>query len=134
MDIIVVSHKETWISSASPSGFATVGGFPIQIRALSVLFEKTVAAVTLRDGPAPPHSTPIGGNSVTVMPLPEPAGRGLARKISLFPWLLRNGTPMWRRISDADAVHALVPGDVGFLGLLLAVVRRKPLFIRHCGT
>jgi glycosyltransferase involved in cell wall biosynthesis len=34
----------------------------------------------------------------------------------------------------ADAIHLPLPGDVGLLGLLLALIQQKPIFVRHCGT
>ena len=34
----------------------------------------------------------------------------------------------------SDAVHTPIPGDVGTIGMILALVLRKPLFVRHCGN
>jgi glycosyltransferase involved in cell wall biosynthesis len=31
-------------------------------------------------------------------------------------------------------VHAAVPGDVGTIGMIVALLQRKRLFVRHCGT
>jgi glycosyltransferase involved in cell wall biosynthesis len=78
--------------------------------------------------------TVLRGNGLETVPLPEPAGTGLRRKLGLPFWLLGHGLHLWREIGRGDAVHALVPGDIGTLGLLLALLRRKPLLVRHCGT
>jgi glycosyltransferase involved in cell wall biosynthesis len=39
-----------------------------------------------------------------------------------------------RGIKQSDAIHAVVPGDIGALGLFISVILRKPTFVRHCGT
>ncbi|MGH9364473.1 MAG: glycosyltransferase, partial [Thermoanaerobaculia bacterium] len=31
-------------------------------------------------------------------------------------------------------MHAPIPGDIGTIGMILAFVLRKPLFVRHCGN
>jgi glycosyltransferase involved in cell wall biosynthesis len=41
---------------------------------------------------------------------------------------------MWRAARRADAVHAPIPGDVGTIGILIAELQRKPIFVRHCGN
>lgn len=134
MKLLVVSHKECWPEQGSPSGYATVGGFPFQMQVLAELFDQTVLCTTLREGKAPTGIVPLEGHNMRVAPLPEPHGRGLGRKLGLVGWLPRHLATLWRLVHQADAVHALVPGDVGFLGLMAALAQHKPLFVRHCGT
>lgn len=134
MKLVVFSHKEVWPMESSPSGFGTVGGFPLQIREISELFDATRVVVARRSARPDGALTALSGHRLEVVAPPEPAGRGVARKLSLLPWLLRHGPRLWREVSAADAVHALVPGDIGTLGLLLALARGRPLLVRHCGT
>jgi glycosyl transferase family 1 len=132
--LLVVSHKPCWPSSRSASGYATDGGFPFQMRALSELFASTTVAVPCAaDGDRAGESA-LTGRNLTVRPLTPPAGRGLARKMAMLPWLVRNTGVLWREMRNADAVHAPIPGDVGTIGMLLAFAMRKPLFVRHCGN
>jgi hypothetical protein len=49
-------------------------------------------------------------------------------------WLARNSAELARHVRGADAVHAPIPGDVGTIGMLLAMALGKPLFVRHCGN
>jgi len=77
---------------------------------------------------------PISGHNLSVFGIPEPKGKDLRRKISLLAWLPFHLPIIWREIRRADAVHAPIPGDIGLIGLLIALTQRKPLFVRHCGT
>ncbi len=135
--LAVVSHKPCWPDTGSPTGFATDGGFPFQMTALAQLFEHTTLLVTRRTTPAPASLTPLqatAGSSLEVRAVPEPPGLGWRRKLALLLWLPRHLPTLWRTLWRADVVHAAVPGDLGTVGLLLALVQRKHLFVRHCGT
>lgn len=148
MHLVVVSHKPCWPDADSASGYATDGGFPFQMQALAQLFERTTLLVTERSTPAPTGLTPLqatssqhdgpeqsgGKYSLDVHALPEPPGLGLRRKLALLLWLPRHLPALWRTLRRADVVHAAVPGDLGTLGLLIALVQRKRVFVRHCGT
>ena len=131
--LLVVSHKECWADPRG-SGYVTVGGFPQQMAAISTLFAETRLMIALRPTEPPPGAKRLEGHRLTVDPLPEPAGRGGRRKLSLLWWLPRHGRRLWRAVRSADAVHAPVPGDLGTLGLLIALLQRRRLWVRHCGT
>lgn len=134
MKLLVVSHKPCWPSTGSSSGYATDGGFPFQMRALSELFSETTVAVPCSSSPDRPGEVPLAGQGLSVAPLTTPLGHGWMRKAGLPFWLLRNGVPLLREIWRADAVHTPVPGDIGTVGMVLAVLLRKRLFVRHCGN
>lgn len=134
MRLVVFSYKPCWTSAESASGFATDGGFPFQMAALSKLFDQTTLVLPLRAVPAPRGLRPLVGHRLSVEPLPEPLGRGFRRKMALLTWLPRRLPALWRAVGRADAIHAVVPGDLGSLGIPLALARKKRLFVRHCGT
>ena len=134
MRLVVFSYKPCWPSSGSRSGFATDGGFPFQMAALSQLFDQTTLVLPRRASPAPSGLRPLEGHRLVVDPIPEPRGTDLRRKLALLAWLPRWFPALWRAAGLADAVHAVVPGDLGSLGIPLALARRKRLFVRHCGT
>ncbi len=131
--LAVFSYKICWADAASPSGFVTDGGFPFQMRSLSELFDRTRLILTLSPG-RPPGLTALTGHRLEVAPLPTPTGSDFRRKLSMLFWLPRYLPRIWREVREADAVHAPVPGDVGVVGMLVALAQEKPLFVRHCGT
>lgn len=133
MHLVVISYKVCWPSDASPSGIATDGGFPFQMRALSQLFDTTRVLVPVVPPANRRGEVPIDGDALSVVPLPLPRGRDLSRKLRLPGWLARSLPILVREIARADAVHVPIPGDIGTFGILVAMSMGKPLFVRHCG-
>ncbi len=133
MKLLVVSYKECW-ADQDGTRYVTAGGFPQQMQALSTLFAETRLMIVARSSQPLSGARTLEGHRLEVEALPEPPGHGTARKLALLYWLPRHLGRMLRAVRAADAVHALVPGDVGLVGLLLALAQRKPLWVRHCGT
>jgi glycosyltransferase involved in cell wall biosynthesis len=132
--LVVFSHKPCWRCAASPSGFATNGGFPFQMQAIAELFDQTTLVVPCYPIASQAGEIPLAGSRLRIAPLHPPMGTGARRK-ALFPlWLLRNSARLLREFFAADAVHAPIPGDVGTVGMVLALLFRKPLCVRHCGN
>ncbi len=134
MHLAVISHKFCWVDKESPTGYATDGGFPMQMAAISELFAGTEMilpcdAINGSDG-----LSPLQGRNISVLPLTEPSGKGVRRKLSMIRWVFTNVPTIWKAVGRADAVHAPIPGDVGTVGMIIALLRRKPLFVRHCGN
>ncbi|MGE0448376.1 MAG: glycosyltransferase [Vicinamibacterales bacterium] len=129
-----MSHKVCWPSQRSPTGFATDGGFPFQMLVLSELFDSTRVLVPCASAGVHAGAIALTGHNLSICPMAVPAGDGLRRKLSMLIWTARSIRTISREIRAADAVHAPIPGDVGSIGMLLALVHRKPLFVRHCGN
>ena len=134
MKLAIFSHKPCWPCTGSPTGYATDGGFPFQMKALSELFDETRLLVPCSPSTNGTGEIALEGHNLSVVPLSPRRGSGLSAKLSFLPWLLWNGPAMFRELLGADAVHAPIPGDVGTVGMLLAWMFRKPLFVRHCGN
>jgi glycosyltransferase involved in cell wall biosynthesis len=134
MKLLIISYKECWTADAKSPGVLTVGGFPFQVKAISELFDATILALPTLDCSFPSGATPISGYNLEVYPLDMPDGSDLVRKLSFIKWLPSNVPRIWQEVKNADAVHALVPGDIGTVGIFIAIAQRKPLFVRHCGT
>jgi len=133
MKLLIITHKEVW-RRKTDQRFITNGGFPIQINALSKLFEKTTLLIPKVTKENFDGAIPLEGKNIDVKELSKLIGRGKLRKLFFPFWVLRNLTVIMKEYFSADAIHALVPGDVGFFGGVLAVLLGKHVFIRHCAT
>ncbi len=134
MKLAVVSHKPCWLASGSPSGYATDGGFPMQMRALSELFSSTVLVIPVVRNAPDVAGEFLVGNNLSVQPLSVLTGVGLRRRLSAIGWLWGNLLLLIREMRRADAVHVAIPGDIGTIGLVVALLLRKQMFVRYCGN
>ena len=134
MRLAVFSYKVCWPSPASPTGYATDGGFAFQMAALSELFDTTAIVVPVAHAAQAAGEIALHGHNLTIVPLSSPVGSGLRRKVGMAGWCIANAGTLWNAVSQADAIHCPIPADVGTLGMLAAYVLRKPLFVRYCGN
>lgn len=104
------------------------------MKALSELFDDTTLVVPCSWLKNTIGEIPLTGHNLSVSPVSTPSGRGFRRKIDMPIWVLRNAVVMIREFQRADAVHTPIPGDIGTIGMLMAFVFRKPLFVRYCGN
>ena len=104
------------------------------MQAIAALFDQTTLCIIQEATPTPAGAAALDGRHLQVAPLPAPAGQDFRRKLALAAWLPRYLPHLWQSIRRADAIHTPVPGDIGFIGILLSLAQGKPLFVRHCGT
>jgi glycosyltransferase involved in cell wall biosynthesis len=105
------------------------------MEAISRLFDSTEILVPCRRSSSESHGgLPVIGHRLSVVPLSPLRGRGLWAKLWFALWFARNSLAILSAVRRADAVHAPIPGDVGTVGIVLALLLRKPLFVRHCGN
>jgi glycosyltransferase involved in cell wall biosynthesis len=114
------------------SGYSTVGSFPFQMDAISGCSIKPGSSLWNASS-RPPSLMPIVGCNLSVHPLNEPAGESWRYLLSLLAWLLSSLGKFWHEIKQADVLHIAVPG-LGSVAILLGLLQRKRMFIRHCGT
>ncbi len=129
MKLCAVSFKECW---PGPDGrWMSDGGFPLQMSALATLFDAmtlvTVVGAPRGGGiPLPP--------SLTVVPVPKPAGTGWRRKLDVVrssPALVRTLRSAYRK---ADVVHTPLPGDIPLVGFVVALFSGKRTIARYGGS
>ncbi|MEP6616504.1 MAG: glycosyltransferase, partial [Ginsengibacter sp.] len=119
---------------ASPTGWATDGGFVFHMQALASSYDETVLLVPVIKSGTSKGEVWFSDSTIRIVPLSEPFGSGILRKL-LFPfWFLMELPKFVSQLQDADIVHAPVPGDIGTIGMLLAPLFGKKLFIRYCGN
>ncbi len=98
MKLAIISHKVCWQTTDSPSGFATDGGFPLQIKAISELFDETKIVVPCEKTGKTSGISPLVGKNLQVSPLSVPIGTGLMRKLDIPLWMVKNGWKIWREV------------------------------------
>src|SRR5438132_1678214 len=123
MRLCVVSFKECWQDDAGT--WMSTGGFPAQMAALGALFDEMTLVLTRRQPlvggtPLPRHAQ--------VVPLRRPVGDDTRRKISVIANAIYYLTSITRHVRSADVVHTPLPGDLPFLGMIVATMLRKRLF------
>jgi glycosyltransferase involved in cell wall biosynthesis len=69
-----------------------------------------------------------------IVPLEAPRGRGMRRKLSLLTRLPYYLPMIIQHVREADVVHVPLPGDIDFFGMLAALLLRKRLIVRYCGS
>ncbi len=134
MHLVIISHKLCWLDPTSPSGYCTDGGFPYQIGALSELFERTTLVVPVCRSVTEEGANPLVGHHLSIQPLPPRFGSRWPWKLGALTWLPAQGPALWRAIRQADAVHVPMGSALGTMAVVLALVQRKPLLARYCGS
>ncbi|MBN1304038.1 MAG: glycosyltransferase family 4 protein [Anaerolineales bacterium] len=104
------------------------------MKALSELFDRTAIMAPIQSNKLPSGSIPLLGHHLSIIPLAEPFGLGWRRKLYMLYWTIQHFSKLWQAVHDYDAIHTPVGGDIGTIGILIAIFQRKKLFIRHCGT
>ena len=126
MKVCVISFKECWQNEAGE--WFSSGGFPIQMGAIGSLFDEMtlmIVQVHPKEG-----GIPLPENA-RVVPLRPPTGRDVRRKLSVLAHLPYYVGKMARYIWKSDVVHVPVPGDLAFLGMIVAIVMQKYLIARY---
>jgi glycosyltransferase involved in cell wall biosynthesis len=131
MRLTVFTNMPCWPSPQSPSGYASEGGSSLQFAALSELFDATrIVMPCVRPGNRAGEMF-LTGKNLSIVPLAPLPMAPLRRRLALPFWLAFQAHRFMGEARRADAVHALVLGDIGALGMLAALAMRKPLFVRH---
>jgi glycosyltransferase involved in cell wall biosynthesis len=128
MKLCVISFKKCWREGKT---WFSQGGFPLQVSHMSTIFEHTELLIT--ETGKKQGGIPIDP-AISVLPMHSPAGKGLVRKVFFvlaLPYYVCKIIPAIRR---ADVVHTPLPGDIPLLGMILAVLMRKRLIARYCGS
>ena len=129
MRVCVVSFKECWQDEAG--NWLSSGGFPLQMAAIRSLFhEMTLLIVKGRPGTG---GIPLPAQ-IRVVPLHRPAGQDFWRKLSVILRLPHYLTAIVSHARKADVVHVPLPGDLPFLGMVVAMVLGKRLLARFGGS
>ena len=126
MRVCAISFKPCWQDDAGR--WWSDGGFPLQMTGIRSLFDDMTLIIT-RSAPGRGGIALPADAEVVTLPLPD--GFNLRRKVSFVThiwYYVRTMTPIIRR---ADVVHLPLPGDIPFLGIVLAMLLRKRVIVRY---
>ena len=126
MNVCAISFKPCWQDDSGR--WVSDGGFPLQMSGIRSLFDEMTLIIT--------GHRPAGGGiplpaDVTVVPIRLPDGWNLRRKISFLTNILYYVRIITPHIRRADVVHLPVPGDIPFLGIVIAIFFRKRVIVRY---
>lgn len=133
MKILVFSHKECWKSEASPTGWATDGGFVFHMQAIASLADE-IELICFETKPKPEGEIFFKDAKLSFSTIKLVPYTGVRRKLWVLSLLITRLFFFKRKIRNADLVHTPIPSDLATLGMLLTKWMKKPLFIRHCGN
>jgi len=120
-NLVIIAHKRH--DKNLDNAFVVQGGFA----KITSEFAKHVETLTL--------CVPVGvqpdtlaiaeyPENIELKPLPTYGGHiGFILRLPVIFWIL------WREIGKADVVYSMAPNNMGVLGLILALMRRKPVFL-----
>ena len=129
MRLCVVSFKECWPDASGR--WYSFGGFPVQMAAVGSLFDEMTLVVVRGRPRAGALALP---SRARVIALRRPAGDDARRKASLLAHLPYYVRAIAAGMHGADVVHVPLPGDISFLGMLVALAMRKRLIARYGGS
>lgn len=126
MKLCAISFKPCWQDESGR--WVSDGGFPLQMSWIGTLFGEMTLVITggKRGGgglPLPQHAK--------VVPLRFPEGGNLRRKLAVVVHLAYYVRAIAPHVREADVVHVPLPGDIPFIGMLLALLFRKRLIVRY---
>jgi glycosyltransferase involved in cell wall biosynthesis len=129
MKLCAISFKQCW--QDDDGKWHSSGGFPLQMAAIGSLFDEMTLLITR--GPVLPGGIPLPPQA-QVVPIRHPVGQDTRRKFYILanlPYYLRI---LAEHIRQSDVVHTPLPGDIPLLGMLIALILRKPLIARYGGS
>ena len=136
MNLLIISTKVIY-NEKNKSIYWTDGSFSIQIETLSELFNNTKLICPIKNV----DSIMDGYKKINFEKLGVVKNirfirfkNGIIRKLIIIPWFIIHLKILLKEIKNADVIHTPLMGDIGILGMILALLFRKRLFTRHCGN
>lgn len=131
MRLLIISHV---IHYAHQGKLYAYGPYAREIEVWANLFPEVVIASPLRTGELPPgDSLEIKAPNVRMAPQHEGGGDAWWPKLKLAMWVPAMLVRLCRQMWAADAIHVRLPGNLGFLGALLAPLFRRPMVAKYAG-
>jgi glycosyltransferase involved in cell wall biosynthesis len=128
--LVVVSHV---VHYRHVGRLAAYGPYAREIDIWADLFPRLTIAAPLRLAEPPADCVPFTRTNITIEPQTEAGGDTWRAKIGLAAALPSLIVGLSRTLSGADAIHVRCPGNLGFIGVLLAPLFSRRLVAKYAG-
>jgi glycosyltransferase involved in cell wall biosynthesis len=112
---------------------AAYGPYAREIDIWADLFPRVTIAAPLRIAEPPADCIPFTRTNITIEPQTEAGGDTWHAKVGLAAALPSLIVGLSRTLSGADAIHVRCPGNLGFIGVLLAPLFSRRLVAKYAG-
>ena len=123
MKVVIVSHVRHYSQDGNLFAYAP---YAREIEIWAELFDEVVIAAPLWKTEPAGDCASIHSTNIRIMPQREIGGETWPAKLKLASYLPAMMWELTKALRQGDAIHVRCPGNIGFLGALLA-----PLFSKH---
>lgn len=127
--LIVFTHKRFWLNSNGE--YVTNGGFLSQIEAIANVYDETLI-ICQKINNSNKAGVFVKNNTIKLEPISYYNFRNCSRKINAvlnFPILFIHSL---KYIKQYDDIHVILPGEGGFVGLIISLFFKKNTIVRFC--
>lgn len=128
--LLIISSAIHYLNAGSLSAY---GPYVREIDVWADLFSEVAIAAPLRHLSPPGDCLAFTRTNVVILPQLEVGGDSLTSKIQLLAHLPQLSWNLARAIRKYDAVHVRCPGNLGFLGVLLAPLLSRCMVAKYAG-
>src|ERR1019366_9521869 len=123
MKLVIVSHVRHYSQDGNLFAYAP---YAREIEIWAELFDEVVIAAPLWETEPAGDCARIHSTNIRIMPQREIGGETWSAKLRLASYLPAMMWELTKALRQGDAIHVRCPGNLGFLGAILA-----PLFSKH---
>lgn len=123
MKLVIASHVAHYKHSGHLYAYAP---YALEVEVWADMFDEVIIAAPLRDTVPTGDCGAVDRSNVQIMPQRELGGETWTAKIKLAYYLPTMIWELSRALRQGDAIHVRCPGNIGFLGAILA-----PIFSKH---
>ena len=124
MRLLIISNMSHYLKNGQIVGW---GPTVQEINALSTLFDKVHHLGCLHPESAPASALPYDNDNIMFIPVPPAGGKSFRDKLTILkltPVYIRK---IWKALNETDVVHLRCPANIPLLGLLLLIIRKRPV-------
>jgi glycosyltransferase involved in cell wall biosynthesis len=130
MKLVIVSHVAHYKLGDQLYAYAP---YAREVEVWADMFDEVIIAAPLRETAPLCDCGPVDRSNVQIMPQRELGGETLPAKFKLAYYLPAMIWDLVRALRQGDAIHVRCPGNIGFLGAVLAPIFSKHIVAKFAG-